>query len=126
MLFCFLIYFFSLVLYGSNRIDIGGRSYFSLLFKQMSTPIYIFQIFSICVWLFDEYVWYAGCVAIVALFSAFIGAGQSKKVKNIASYWFSRLVSVNKPKSVKRGALGKMTERNTIMMITNRAFVGGT
>ncbi|KAE8879369.1 hypothetical protein PF003_g36575 [Phytophthora fragariae] len=46
-------------LYGANRITIDAPSTAELLFVKLVRPFYLFQIFSIVVWLFKDYTKYA-------------------------------------------------------------------
>jgi cation-transporting ATPase 13A2 len=42
-------------LFGPNSIDIASRGIVALLMDEVLHPFYIFQIFSIILWAFDDY-----------------------------------------------------------------------
>lgn len=42
-------------LFGGNAIDIASRTTFQLLMDEVLHPFYIFQVFSIILWAFDDY-----------------------------------------------------------------------
>lgn len=55
--------------FGSNIIDINEKTTLHLLFDEILHPFYIFQVFSIVLWGFDEYYYYASCIFIISVFS---------------------------------------------------------
>ncbi|KAG8788562.1 hypothetical protein FRC15_003443 [Serendipita sp. 397] len=57
------------ILFGSNLIDIKGKSIPSLLIEEVIHPFYVFQIASIILWSIDDYYYYAFCIAIISTFS---------------------------------------------------------
>ncbi|XP_055952712.1 polyamine-transporting ATPase 13A3-like isoform X3 [Argiope bruennichi] len=56
-------------LYGPNNIAVEVKSYFYLFINEVLNPFYIFQAFSVMLWLFDDYVLYANCIMIITLIS---------------------------------------------------------
>lgn len=55
--------------FGPNIIDINEKTTLQLLFDEILHPFYIFQVFSIILWGFDEYYYYASCIFIISVFS---------------------------------------------------------
>lgn len=57
------------VVFGQNHLDIRQPSTAQLLIDEVLHPFYIFQVFSIVLWLFDEYIYYATAIFIISIFS---------------------------------------------------------
>eukprot|EP00960_Hanusia_phi_P028454 747419-Hanusia_phi.AAC.5 len=57
-------------IFGLNELDVPLKSSFSLLLDEVLNPFYIFQIFSILIWLIDGYTYYACAIAIMSVVSA--------------------------------------------------------
>ncbi|XP_012276995.1 probable cation-transporting ATPase 13A3 isoform X2 [Orussus abietinus] len=51
--------------YGNNEIMIPVKSFLTLFFLEVLNPFYVFQIFSFCLWISDDYLHYA--LAILAM-----------------------------------------------------------
>ncbi|KAF8530457.1 hypothetical protein BU17DRAFT_36097 [Hysterangium stoloniferum] len=56
-------------LFGSNIIDIQGKSTVSLLVDEIIHPFYVFQVASIILWSLDDYYYYAFCIALISVMS---------------------------------------------------------
>lgn len=56
-------------IFGENNIEIEEKSITQLLMDEVLHPFYIFQIFSIFLWLADDYYYYALCIFIISLIS---------------------------------------------------------
>lgn len=56
-------------IFSSNLIDIDDKSVWKLLIEEVLHPFYVFQIFSIVLWLLDEYYYYASCIFIISMIS---------------------------------------------------------
>lgn len=56
------------------------HSYWKLFFAEVLNPFYVFQIFSVCLWFFDEYEYYAFCVLASSAFSIGTSLYQLKEV----------------------------------------------
>ncbi|XP_052821050.1 polyamine-transporting ATPase 13A3-like isoform X2 [Mya arenaria] len=69
------------VLYSSNAIDVHVSPVISLLFKEALTPFYVFQVFSVCVWYFDEYYYYATCIIFISIISLTTSIYQTRKIE---------------------------------------------
>lgn len=55
--------------FGPNIIDINEKTTVQLLVDEVLHPFYIFQVFSIILWAFDEYYYYATCIFIISVIS---------------------------------------------------------
>ncbi|KAK5643080.1 hypothetical protein RI129_006925 [Pyrocoelia pectoralis] len=68
-----------LELYGPNAITVEVKSYWTLFVEEVFNPFYIFQLFSMALWLIDDYAIYACCVLILILFSISTSLYQTRK-----------------------------------------------
>ena len=59
----------SLALHGPNTIDIPIPSIPSLLVREVLHPFFVFQIYSIILWCFEAYFYFAACIFIIAAVS---------------------------------------------------------
>lgn len=66
-------------LYGSCQLNINIDSYFELIKKEFKDPFYIFQIFSIILWMLNQYVNYAIIILIITIISVFISITETKR-----------------------------------------------
>lgn len=53
-------------LYGPNEIEVKVQSILEILFNEVLGPFYVFQVFSIILWGFEEYLYYASCIIIMS------------------------------------------------------------
>ena len=65
--------------YGANSISAPVPSYMALLVEEVLNPFYIFQLCSIILWSFDEYVFYAVCIFIISLISVIISLVEMRQ-----------------------------------------------
>jgi cation-transporting ATPase 13A2 len=54
-------------IYGANKMEVQVKSYFYLFYKEIKDPFYIFQFFSVIMWMFSNYIKY-GIVIIITTF----------------------------------------------------------
>jgi cation-transporting ATPase 13A2 len=59
----------NLVLYGINALILTVPSIPSLLYQEVFHPFYVFQMYSIALWIFEVYYIFAGTIAVIALIS---------------------------------------------------------
>ena len=59
----------SLSLYGGNELRIAVPSVPSLLVHEVLHPFFVFQIFSLVLWCFEAYFYFAGCIFLIATVS---------------------------------------------------------
>uniref|UniRef100_A0A8D3BL68 ATPase cation transporting 13A2 n=1 Tax=Scophthalmus maximus TaxID=52904 RepID=A0A8D3BL68_SCOMX len=67
-------------IYGPNLIDVPVKPYFKLLFEEVLNPFYVFQFFSITLWMIDEYYFYAVCILFLSILSISISLYETRKV----------------------------------------------
>ncbi|XP_029642002.1 probable cation-transporting ATPase 13A3 [Octopus sinensis] len=68
-------------LYGENSIPIHVTPIIVLLFKEILSPFYVFQLFSIILWMIDEYVYYASSILIISVVSISTAIYQTRKMQ---------------------------------------------
>lgn len=66
-------------LYGRNVISVEVKSYVNLLVTEILNPFYIFQIASIVLWSFDNYILYASCIFFVSCLSVAVSLFETRK-----------------------------------------------
>ncbi|SCV05899.1 LANO_0H17634g1_1 [Lachancea nothofagi CBS 11611] len=55
--------------FGKNSINLKQKTTGQILFDEVLHPFYVFQIFSIFLWLADDYYYYAACILIISFLS---------------------------------------------------------
>ncbi|XP_076022401.1 polyamine-transporting ATPase 13A2 isoform X2 [Genypterus blacodes] len=65
--------------YGQNLIDVPVKSAVKLLFEEVLNPFYVFQVFSILLWMCDDYYYYATCIFIISVCSICISLYAMRK-----------------------------------------------
>uniref|UniRef100_A0A8C3SEC1 Polyamine-transporting ATPase 13A2 n=1 Tax=Chelydra serpentina TaxID=8475 RepID=A0A8C3SEC1_CHESE len=65
--------------YGPNLIDVPVKSYLRLLVDEVLNPFYIFQVFSIVLWLCDNYYYYAACIFVISAVSIGLSLYETRK-----------------------------------------------
>ncbi|XP_050952635.1 cation-transporting ATPase 13A2 isoform X2 [Labeo rohita] len=66
-------------IFGANVIDVPVKSYLQLLFEEVLNPFYIFQVFSVILWMSDRYYYYAACILIISLISIGVSLYEIRK-----------------------------------------------
>ena len=88
--------------YGHNLIDVPVKSYLQLFIEEVLNPFYIFQIFSIIIWLLVNYYYYAGAVFLISIVSISLSVYQTRQnmvqLKNMIA--FSCKVTVHRGASI--------------------------
>ncbi|XP_052761009.1 polyamine-transporting ATPase 13A3-like isoform X1 [Mya arenaria] len=69
------------MLYGFNSVDIHVTPIIKLLFKEVLSPFYIFQLFSCSLWYADEYEYYASCIVFISVLSITATIYQTRKMQ---------------------------------------------
>uniref|UniRef100_A0A6P7HDL0 Cation-transporting ATPase n=1 Tax=Diabrotica virgifera virgifera TaxID=50390 RepID=A0A6P7HDL0_DIAVI len=72
-------YMSSLDLYGKNKIEVEIKSYSTLFIEEVLNPFYIFQVFSVVLWLCDDYLLYAFCVVALTIYSSVTSLLQTRR-----------------------------------------------
>ncbi|AWP09289.1 putative cation-transporting ATPase 13A2 [Scophthalmus maximus] len=79
-------------IYGPNLIDVPVKPYFKLLFEEVLNPFYVFQFFSITLWMIDEYYFYAVCILFLSILSISISLYETRK-QSITLHNMAQLVT---------------------------------
>ncbi|KAI3357136.1 hypothetical protein L3Q82_015599, partial [Scortum barcoo] len=66
-------------MYGPNLIDVPVKPYTKLLFEEVLNPFYVFQLFSITLWIIDNYYFYAICILVISILSISISLYEIRK-----------------------------------------------
>ena len=69
-------------IFGKNAIEIQAKSTWQLLVDEVLHPFYMFQIVSIILWSFDNYYYYAFCIAVISLASIFTTLVETRQTVN--------------------------------------------
>ena len=67
------------ILFGKNEIIVPMESIIVLFFKEILTPFYVFQIFSLIWWTIDEYYNYAAAISLTSILSLATALYQTRK-----------------------------------------------
>ncbi|NXY17964.1 AT132 ATPase, partial [Atrichornis clamosus] len=75
-------------IYGPNLIEVPVKSYARLLVEEVLNPFYIFQVFSMVLWVWDSYYYYAACIFLISTFSLGLSLYETRKqsttLRNVA------------------------------------------
>lgn len=69
------------VLYGNNHIAIHVTPIITLLFKEILSPFYVFQVFSVILWFCDAYELYASCILFISVLSIVTTIYQTRQIQ---------------------------------------------
>ena len=72
-------YKFQLGIYGKGDLNIEIPSFLKLLFAEFSDPFYLFQVFSVILWMNNDYQAYAIVIIFATICSLFIGAYETRE-----------------------------------------------
>ncbi|KAK3846048.1 MAG: P-type ATPase-like protein [Linnemannia gamsii] len=67
------------MVFGQNVIDVKEKTVGQLLVQEVLHPFYIFQVFSMALWLADDYIYYAGCIFVISTVSVLTELVETKK-----------------------------------------------
>uniref|UniRef100_A0A3B3B8U0 ATPase cation transporting 13A2 n=1 Tax=Oryzias melastigma TaxID=30732 RepID=A0A3B3B8U0_ORYME len=79
-------------MFGSNLIDVPVKSYMKLLLEEVLNPFYVFQVFSITLWMIDEYYYYALCIFVISIISISVSLYETRR-QSITLRNMARLVT---------------------------------
>ncbi|AMD18547.1 HBL355Cp [Eremothecium sinecaudum] len=68
-----------LIAFGKNSINLKQKTTSEILFDEALHPFYIFQIFSVILWMFDHYYYYAGCIFLISILSILDNIFETKQ-----------------------------------------------
>lgn len=66
--------------YGINEIEVPIQSIMTLLLLEFFNPFYMFQLFTIAVWLAENYYYYCIAIVIMSIFGITTSVIQTRKV----------------------------------------------
>ncbi|NXB99206.1 AT132 ATPase, partial [Orthonyx spaldingii] len=66
-------------IYGPNLIEVPVKSYARLLVEEVLNPFYIFQVFSMVLWVCDAYYYYAACIFLISTVSLGLSLFETRK-----------------------------------------------
>ena len=66
------------LIYGICDLDIKVKSFVHLLWDEFTDPFYLFQVFSVILWMTNEYELYASIIIFTTLVSLFVGAWETR------------------------------------------------
>ncbi|XP_013855874.1 probable cation-transporting ATPase 13A2, partial [Austrofundulus limnaeus] len=66
-------------MFGKNLIDVPVKSCMRLLFEEVLNPFYVFQVFSLALWISDNYYYYAGCIIVISMISISVSLYETRK-----------------------------------------------
>ncbi|XP_073958763.1 polyamine-transporting ATPase 13A3-like isoform X1 [Choristoneura fumiferana] len=66
-------------IYGLNEIKVPVQSVLTLVLLEVVNPFYVFQVFTIAVWLAEPYYYYCGAVVLMSTFGVATSVIQTKK-----------------------------------------------
>ena len=83
-------YNIQLIKYGKCDLEVPKKSIPRLLTEEILNPFYLFQVFSIALWLWDGYRYYAGCIFLISVASATTSLIETlsnlKNIRKMAKY----------------------------------------
>jgi magnesium-transporting ATPase (P-type) len=83
-------YKLKLIKYGKSNIEVPMKPILRLLVEEVLNPFYLFQVFSIILWYWDDYVYYAACILIISVISATTSLVETRKnlanIRKMANY----------------------------------------
>jgi len=79
-----------LLKYGHSNIVVPTRTIPSILIHEVLNPFYLFQIFSMILWFWDGYRYYAACILIISVASAITSLFETRanlnNIREMANY----------------------------------------
>jgi cation-transporting P-type ATPase 13A2 len=79
-----------LIKFGKCNIDVPIKSIPRLLIEEVLNPFYLFQVFSMALWYWDGYRYYASCILIISVTSAVTSLVETlsnlRNIKKMANY----------------------------------------
>lgn len=76
--------------FGKCNIEVPKKSVPRLLIEEVLNPFYIFQIFSMALWYWDGYRYYATCILIISVVSAVTSLVETRSnllnIRKMANY----------------------------------------
>ena len=81
---------FERIKFGECVVNVPKKSITSLLTSEVLNPFYLFQVFAMALWFYDNYMIYASCIFIISIVgvvaSIHESIGNNKKIREMAKY----------------------------------------
>ena len=68
-------------IYGANEIVVPVKGFLTLLALEVLNPFYVFQLFSFCLWIYDDYYYYALVILSMSVCGIIMAVLQTRKVR---------------------------------------------
>ena len=68
--------------FGKCEVDVPKKSVVQVLISEVLNPFYIFQVFSVALWMWDLYYYYASCILIISTGSVLLSLCETIKNHN--------------------------------------------
>ncbi|XP_074537397.1 polyamine-transporting ATPase 13A2 [Halichoeres trimaculatus] len=79
-------------IYGPNLIDVPVKPFMRLLIEEVLNPFYVFQLFSITLWLIDNYLIYSFCIFFISGLSIGISLYEIRK-QSVTLHKMARMIT---------------------------------
>lgn len=77
---------FRRVIYGKNEILVKLQTILTLILLEVLNPFYIFQVFTICVWFAENYIYYTFAIMTMSLFGVSSAVIQTRQVNQFGYF----------------------------------------
>ena len=68
--------------FGSCQVDVPKKTVFEILVSEVLNPFYIFQVFSVVLWMWDNYYYYATCILVISTGSVVLSLHETMSNHN--------------------------------------------
>lgn len=68
--------------FGSCEVDVPKKSVVQILINEILNPFFLFQVYSIILWSWDEYYYYASCILIISVGTVILSLYETIKNHN--------------------------------------------
>ena len=76
--------------FGNCEVDVPKKSVFKILVDEVLNPFYIFQVFSVVLWMWDLYYYYASCILVISTGSVLLSLCETisnhNQIRRMARY----------------------------------------
>lgn len=76
--------------FGPCEVDVPKKSVTGIMVSEVLNPFYIFQVFSVALWMWDHYYYYASCILIISTGSVFLSLYETvtnhNEIRRMARY----------------------------------------
>lgn len=76
--------------FGECQVSVPKKSAVDILIREVLNPFYIFQVFSVVLWMWDHYYYYASCILFISsgsvLISLYDNLKNNEEIRRMAAY----------------------------------------